>query len=406
LTKKSTLNFTFAALLGVCFALQSNAQVAIVSASAQSTNSFVYNATSGANRLLLVMISVEYNGYNTVSGVTWGNKTLTNVGNSTIGIFTFSHTTAYYLKEADIAGAVGNSMVVSSANASSIRSISVKVLMLRNVLQAMPISEVLPASTFISYSISSGSSFTSDNGDMVFSTATSDRNNLNFTAGGTGFSELFDLQLANLTSTVSFRPITVSSGSSSPSFSGNQLSLRISMLTFEVNSTLQPLPVSFLDFAVVEKGNGLLFNWEVAMEENNDYFSLEESSDLLNWKEIAKVYSLGNTQEVRTYDFFSNNYSNPTYYRLSQTDFDGTHTKLSTVYYKKSRSSISNFNLNQLSNYECKAINLSGQVISSCVDCLPKTFVSETAVLNPLFVLELKDDNSTFFLGIVSVAGQ
>jgi hypothetical protein len=392
--------------MGVCFAMQTNAQVAIVSASAQFTNSFVYNATSGANRLLLVMISAEYNGYNTVSGVTWGNKSLTNVGSATIGIFTYSHTTAFYLKESDIASVSGNSMMVSSANSNSIRSISVKVLMLRNVLQAMPISEALPSLTFISYSISLGSSFTSDNGDMVFATATSDRNNVNFTASGTGFFELFDLQLANLTSTVSFRPITASSGHSSPVFTGNQFSLRLSMLTFEVNSTLEPLPVSFLEFSAKEKDPGLHFNWIVAMEENNEFFTLEESTDMIYWKEISVVYSLGNTPNRRSYDYFTNSISNSSYFRLSQTDFDGTHRVLSTIYYKSKQNPVPDVMSTFLANYDCKAINLNGQIISSCVECSPKSFIAETFELNPLFVLELKHEKSTFFRGIVSVEGQ
>ncbi|MBK7964400.1 MAG: hypothetical protein IPK10_03195 [Bacteroidetes bacterium] len=406
MAKKSTLRYIVAVMLSVCFAMQTNAQVAIVSASAQSTNSFIYNATNGTNRLLLVMISVEYNGYNTVSGVTWGNKTFTSVGNTTIGLFTYSHTTAYYLKEADIASVSGNSMIVSSANSNSIRSISVKVLMLRGVLQTMPISEVLPSSTFFSYLITLGSSITSDTGDMVFATATSDRNNVSFSASGTGFFELFDLQLANLTSTVSFRPITASSGHSSPVFTGNQFSLRLSMLTFEVNSTLESLPVSFLDFSMKEKDRGLLFNWEVSMEENNEFFTLEESTDLKNWKEITIVYSLGNTQCRRSYDFFTNSNSNATYFRLSQTDFNGTPKILSTIYHKRKRTSIPDVITSSLSNYKCKAINLNGQIIASCIDCAPKSFISETFELSPLFVLELKQADLTFFRGIVSVESQ
>lgn len=392
--------------MGVCLAVQANAQVAIVSASAQSTNSFTYNATSGANRLLLLMISVEYNGYNTVGGVTWGNKTLTSIGNSTLGIFTYSHTAAFYLKDADISSAVGNAMLISSSNSNSIRSISVKTVMLRGVLQSMPISESVPSINFLTNNISVGSTISSDRGDMIFATATSDRNNVNFTTTGTGFSELFDLQLANLTSTVSFRSITASSTHSYPSFSGNQFSFRLTMLSFEVNSLLEPLPVSFLEFSVMEKDTGLLFHWKVAMEENNDYFTLEESSDLINWKELNMVYSIGNTNSLRAYDSFSNRFSNSIYFRLSQTDFDGTYSILSTIYFKRKHNTRPEFNFNSITKYECKAINMNGQMIASCIDCSPKFFMAETFELNPFFILELKQENSTFFRGIVCVEGQ
>ncbi len=406
MTRKSTLKYIVAAVLGVCFAMQTIAQVGIVSASAQTTNSFSYNATNGANRLLLVMVSVEYNGNNSVGAVSWGNKSLTSIGSSTIGIFTYSHTAAFYLKDADISSVTGNTMLISSTNSNSIRSISVKTVMLRGVLQSMPISEVVPSASFIAYAVSLGSLITSDNGDMVFATATSDKNNVNFSTSGTGFSELFDLQLANLTSTVSFRPISSSSTHSSPVFTGNQFSIRLTMLSFEVNSTLETLPVSFLEFTAKEKDHGLMFNWKVAMEENNDFFTLEESADLMNWKEISMVNSLGNSGSTRSYDFFTVYPAHSMYFRLSQTDYDGTHTILSTIYFKRTRNVFPDFSFNSLANYDCKAINLNGQTIACCVNCSPKSFIAEAFVFHPLFVLELKQEKSTIFRGMVSVEGQ
>ena len=67
------------------------------------------------------------------------------------------------------------------------------------------------------------------------------------------------------------------------------------MIGFEVNSTLNPLPVSFMDFKAKDRDQDLILDWKVAQEENNDFFTLEESTDLLNWNLVATVQSKGNT---------------------------------------------------------------------------------------------------------------
>lgn len=379
------------------------AQVSIVSASAQSTTSFSYNATAGSNRLLLVIVSADYNGYNSVSSISWGNKSLTAIDDVTFGLFYYSHTSSFYLKESDISSVTGNTMLVSNSTGASIRSISIKTIMLRNVLQSMPISETSTNANFLLSSISLPSSISSDNGDMVIAATTSDRNNISFSSSGTGFNELFDMQSANLSSAVSYRSISSNWTHSSPSFTGSTFSLRMTMLGFEVNSTLNPLPVSFMDFKVKDQEQELILVWKVAIEENNDFFTLEESTDLLNWKVVATVPSKGNTSCVRTYDFYTDIPSQSMYYRLSQTDLDGAHVVLSTIFYKK-KTILPWINSNeQFAKFNCKAINFQGQVIASCDHCIPKIFMADAFVSHPLFILELEKESEAVFRGVVAV---
>ena len=180
LYSEKILRFIAATTLCCSLHLHTYAQVSIVSASAQSTTSFSYNATAGSNRLLLVIVSVDYNGYNLVSSISWGNKSLTAIGGVALGLFNFSHTSSFYLKESDISSVTGNTMVVSNSTGASIRSISLKTIMLRNVLQSMPISETSANANFLLSSISLPSPISSDNGDMIIAATTSDRNNINF----------------------------------------------------------------------------------------------------------------------------------------------------------------------------------------------------------------------------------
>lgn len=374
-----------------------------MSASAQSTTSFSYNATAGSNRLLLVIVSAEYNGYNSVSSISWGNKSFTPIGGVTFGLFYYSHTTSFYLKESDISSVTGNTMVVSNSTGASIRSISLKTIMLRNVLQSMPISEAMTSVSFLISTISLGSSISSDNGDMVIAATTSDRNSLSFSTLGTGFNELFDMQSANLSSAVSYRSISSNWTQSSPSFTGSIFSFRMTMLGFEVNSTLNPLPVSFIDFSVKDREKDLIFDWKVAQEENNDFFTLEESTDLLNWNLVATVPSKGNTSSVRSYDFYTDIPSQSRYYRLSQTDLDGSHAVLSTIFYKR-KTVLPWINSNeQFVKFSCKAINFQGQVIAACDYCSPKMFMADAFVQYPTFILDLETDRETVFRGVVAV---
>ena len=86
------------------------------------------------------------------------------------------------------------------------------------------------------------------------------------------------------------------------------------------------LPVELLYFNP-ECGtyNGVNVEWSTASEVNNDYFTLFRSYDGENWDAIKKIDGAGNTNEVQNYSFHDvEPATHDTYYRLMQTDFDGT----------------------------------------------------------------------------------
>lgn len=65
--------------------------------------------------------------------------------------------------------------------------------------------------------------------------------------------------------------------------------------------------------------------WKTLTERNNAYFTLEYSSDGIIWEKTAEISGAGNSSEVQAYSFNHVNYKNAiNYYRLTQTDFDGT----------------------------------------------------------------------------------
>ncbi|MCX7861886.1 MAG: T9SS type A sorting domain-containing protein [Bacteroidales bacterium] len=87
-----------------------------------------------------------------------------------------------------------------------------------------------------------------------------------------------------------------------------------------------PLPVNLISFNVICTSTGAKITWTTASETNNDYFTVEKSTDLLNWKIISTLKPLfANSNVINHYSIFDNELipDIPTYYRLKQTDLDG-----------------------------------------------------------------------------------
>jgi len=86
-----------------------------------------------------------------------------------------------------------------------------------------------------------------------------------------------------------------------------------------------PLPIELLSFTgkSVDKTN--LLEWVTTTEINNDYFTLERSSDATHFNELGTIQGAGNSNTMLYYNFTDENPLNGVnYYRLKQTDFDGS----------------------------------------------------------------------------------
>jgi hypothetical protein len=91
------------------------------------------------------------------------------------------------------------------------------------------------------------------------------------------------------------------------------------------------LPISLLSFSAEAKDNDIILNWKTATEINNDYFTIERSTDSKVFEIIEKLYGAGNSNMILKYDYTDRNVkeavnSDKVYYRLKQTDFDGKYT--------------------------------------------------------------------------------
>lgn len=86
-----------------------------------------------------------------------------------------------------------------------------------------------------------------------------------------------------------------------------------------------PLPVGLSEFFATPIGDDVRLNWKTATEQNNDYFTIERSTDLNTWEVVGNVKGIGNSSSIQEYSFVDRNVNTGTmYYRISQTDFDGS----------------------------------------------------------------------------------
>lgn len=84
------------------------------------------------------------------------------------------------------------------------------------------------------------------------------------------------------------------------------------------------LPVELLSFEIIPSESNLIL-WSTASETDNDYFTLYRSTDGITYEEIAIENGYGTTSHKQDYDY--TDFSAPqgvVYYKLTQTDFDGT----------------------------------------------------------------------------------
>lgn len=86
-----------------------------------------------------------------------------------------------------------------------------------------------------------------------------------------------------------------------------------------------PLPIELLSFdAKVSNATTIELNWQTATETNNDFFTIERSTNGATYEVIATVDGAGNSISIKSYSAKDNSPQEGTsYYRLKQTDFNG-----------------------------------------------------------------------------------
>ena len=95
-----------------------------------------------------------------------------------------------------------------------------------------------------------------------------------------------------------------------------------------------PLPIKLVTFYGEKDGRNNLLRWTTASEKNNEYFTIEKTTDGNTFYEVGRIEGAGNSIYHTSYELTDVNVENAlNYYRLVQTDFDGKkeYSKLITI---------------------------------------------------------------------------
>jgi hypothetical protein len=148
-----------------------------------------------------------------------------------------------------------------------------------------------------------------------------------------------------------------------------------------IGSTL--LPIEWLFFKGQKNENNTLLSWATATEKNNDFFAVERSKNGIDFQQIGKVNSKGNSQQPQYYQFIDDfPHEGTNYYRLKQQDFDGKYNFSKTIAIHTNQDSPrlsiypnpstdvfsiqihhSSETLTDIKNYDLQVINAFGQVV-------------------------------------------
>lgn len=173
---------------------------------------------------------------------------------------------------------------------------------------------------------------------------------------------------------------------------------------FVTYAVAAPLAVKLISFTAEAEDNKVKLNWATASETNNNYFTIERSADGAQWQAIKKITGAGNSGNIIAYESYDDSpLTGTSYYRLKQTDFDGTasYSSVKTVAYTASSKSISLYpvpnsgntitikGLTDYKNHELAIINASGAVLFNTT--LSKASVELPSLQPGLYILRIND---------------
>lgn len=85
-----------------------------------------------------------------------------------------------------------------------------------------------------------------------------------------------------------------------------------------------PLPIELLSFTAEPVDEAVIVEWSTASQVNNDYFTIDRSYDGYEWENKAYIPGAGNSNSQLEYKWVDYNpISGVSYYRLTQTDYNG-----------------------------------------------------------------------------------
>ena len=146
------------------------------------------------------------------------------------------------------------------------------------------------------------------------------------------------------------------------------------------------LPILLNSFAATLDKGKVLLEWVTQTEQNNKHFTIERSTDGVNFNYLGRINGAGTSNNIKTYrlvDYAPADGLN--YYRLSQTDYDGNTVYFDTkkIVYKSNKgfnASIFNLAKGKINVFITSAAN--DNITLKIVDILGNKTIEETLLIN------------------------
>ena len=101
----------------------------------------------------------------------------------------------------------------------------------------------------------------------------------------------------------------------------------------EVVECCSPLPIELISFSVIYNQGKVTVSWTTASEIDNDFFTIERTSDMMHYENIGIIDGAGNSNQILNYSFLDMApLKSISYYRLKQTDYNGEVKYFNFVY--------------------------------------------------------------------------
>jgi len=102
--------------------------------------------------------------------------------------------------------------------------------------------------------------------------------------------------------------------------------------SWTLSSHLNPLPIELTSFTVECRDDCAYLQWTTATENNNDYFTILKTKNGVDFEAEAIIKGAGNSSTANNYSTIDYSpFEGISYYRIAQTDFDGTTRDMNTI---------------------------------------------------------------------------
>lgn len=179
--------------------------------------------------------------------------------------------------------------------------------------------------------------------------------------------------------------------------------------TLASSSINNPLPIELLSFTGNCNYQNVILKWSTATETNNDYFTIERSTDGITFTPIGTEKGAGNSSTIKNYSFTDNKLETETvfYYRLKQTDFDGKFEYFGIIAVENCEDGLSElviypnpnngiFTVEGSENkYELGIINVCGEILFHQKTQSKKSEIDLSNQPNGIYLLQIKSKNGT-----------